>query len=160
MKKKLLFGKIMFVIGILILAMGISYVITYYFDRSLFTDINLTVTFEDTKTFKLENTNKLTKDEVLLTYPYIFTVENNSFSSVSYNILINDITDSIDKSKLDYLLYLNDSLVKSGNLSDIENKMYQNKIKINGTDTYKLYVYFNEEIDDASYEYKIEITSN
>lgn len=90
MKKRLLIGRIIGFIGICIFAMGLSYTVTYYMDKVLYEDISLLVTFEDTETFKLENTSKLEKTEALNTYPYIFSIENNGLGSVTYQIKIQE----------------------------------------------------------------------
>ena len=76
MKKRLLIGKIIGFIGIIIFAMGISYIITFYSERKKYQDINLLVTFEDTKTFKIEKLQD--KELTLKTYPYKFTVKNKN----------------------------------------------------------------------------------
>ena len=54
MKKRLLIGKLIGFIGIIIFAMGVSYIFTYFKDKAKYQDINLLVVFEDTKTFKID----------------------------------------------------------------------------------------------------------
>lgn len=160
MKKRLLIGRIIGFIGICIFAMGLSYTVTYYMDKVLYEDISLLVTFEDTETFKLENTSKLEKTEALNTYPYIFSIENNGLGSVTYQIKIQEDVSNVEKNLLSYILYLNDEEVKEGLLSDLEDDvLYTSKIKAKQTATYKLYIYLNEEKDDVSFEYSLEIES-
>lgn len=162
MKKRLLIGKIIGTIGIMIFAMGISYIITYHFEKSLYEDINLLVTFEDNEYFSLENTKKLLKEEAMKTYPYIFTIENKGKSSSSYEIKIKDEElKNIERSNLDYVVLLNDKEVLSGSLSDVENNtLYKTSIEKKKTDTYKVYIYLNSEVEEASYKYSLDIVSN
>ena len=162
MKKRLLIGKIIGLIGILSFTIGISYVLTYHLDKSKFQDINLLVTFEDTEEFSLENTNFLTYDDVIKTYPYIFEVKNNEKNSVKYEIKIKDKEISkIERNDLSYILFLNDKEIKKGNLSELNNSiLYSNEIKGKKIDIYKLYIYLNKEISDVSYKYSLEIISN
>lgn len=162
MKRRLLIGKIIGLIGIICFTMGISYVLTYELDKSKFEDIKLLVTFEDTKKFSLENTSFLTHDEALKTYPYIFSVKNNGKSLVNYEIRIKDKEISnLERNNLNYILFLNDKEIKKGELDEIkDNILYDNRIKTKKTDIYKLYIYVNKEIKDAKYKYSLEIISN
>ena len=102
MKKRLLIGKIIGFIGIIIFAMGISYVITFYSERKKYQDINLLVTFEDTKTFKIEKLQD--KELTLKTYPYKFTVKNKNKANISYKIKIKDVNLDIKRNDLNYVL--------------------------------------------------------
>lgn len=161
MKKRLLIGKIIGTIGLLIFTMGISYIITYYLDRSLYENISLLVTFEDDTTFSLLELKELEKEEALKTYPYVFNVLNKGKSEVTYKIEIKDEEISgLDRNSLDYILFLNDKEVKTGTLSEIaDNILYEAKIKKNQTDIYKLYIYLNEEKEEVSYKYSLKIIS-
>lgn len=158
MKKKLLIGKIIGFVGLLIFTTGVSYMITYYLDRSLYSNIDLLVTMEDTETFTISNTNKLDDELVLETYPYIFEVKNKN-EKTNFNILLLDNNlENVERSNLNYILYKNDELVKKGVLSEIKNNiLYNASISKKATDTYKLFVYVNEELEDVSYEYSIKI---
>ena len=162
MKKRLLIGKIIGTIGIMLFAMGISYVITYQLEKSLYENIDLLVTFEDNEYFSLENTNKLLKDEAIKTYPYIFTIENKGKSRALYEIKIKDEEfKNLERSNLDYVVLLNDKEVLSGSLSSVENNtLYKTSIEKKKTDTYKVYIYLNKEIEEASYKYSLDIISN
>ena len=162
MKKRLLIGKIIGLIGILSFTIGISYILTYQLEKTKFEDVKLLVTFEDTKEFSLENTNILEKEEALETYPYIFSVKNNGKSLVDYQIKIkNKEISNLEKSDLSYILFLNDDEVKTGKLDELkDNILYNSKIKNKKTDIYKLYIYLNKEIKDVSYKYSLEIISN
>lgn len=154
--KRILIGKIIGSLGIIIFAMGISYLITYQLEKTNYQDIKIIVTFEDTKTFKLENTNKLTKEEALKTYPYIFKVLNEG-KKTKYDITIN--INNQAKENLNYLLYEDLKLVKEGNLNDLKNNLlYTTTINKNQTKTYKCYVYGNQELTE-NYQYQIKINS-
>lgn len=160
MKKRLLIVKIIGFIGILLFVIGISYVFTFYLEKEKFNNINLEITFEDTKEFSLENTKLLTYEETLQTYPYIFEVLNKGKSLVNYQIKIKDEETNITRNDLEYILFLNDKEVKKGNLSELDSDiLYENKIKNKKKDTYKLYVYLNKEIDEVIYKYSLEMIS-
>ena len=155
---KLLIGKIICFLGICLISMGVSYTITYYMEKSLYYDIELLVTYEDTKSFKLENTNVLTKEEALKTYPYIFSLENKGKGEVTYQLKINDIKNSTTRDKLDYILYKNDEELKSGNLALLENDiLITDSLEKDETIAYKVYIYLNEEIENLEYEYEIKV---
>ena len=157
MNKKLLIGKMFFVLGLIVLSIGVSYITTYYLD-DMYEDINLLVTLEDTKEVFI-NLEKLTKEEVLKTYPYIFKIENKGKREVNYQIKIKDIElENIKKEELNYILLLNDEEVKSGSLSDLDNGIVDNfKIDKDKTSEYKLYIYINQEKDEGTYKYSLEI---
>ena len=155
--KRILVGKIIGTIGLILFAIGISYIITYQFDKNLYEDINILVTFEDNKEFTLENTSKLDKESAILTYPYIFEVKNEGKSQISYNIKINEIElNNLEKEDLDYVLIKNDEEVKSGSLIDLEDDLlYNTNISKKRTDVFKLYIYLNKEILDISCKYSL-----
>lgn len=157
--KRLLIGKILGIIGILIFTMGISYIFTFYLEKNNFQDVNLLVTFEDTEVFSLENLKKLEKEAALETYPYIFQIENKGKSSVDYEIKIIDkeIT-NLERKQLNYVLYLNNEEIKSGNLGELkDNLLYNTKINKKKTDIYKLYIYLNEDLEDITYKYQLQV---
>lgn len=156
MKNKV--GKFILVLGICLLMVGLGYIVTKYLDKNLYLNTNLLVTFEDTKEFNLEDTNALTKDEALKTYPNKFTVENKSLKSVKYNINIKEIDSNVNKDNLEYILYLNDKEVKSGKISDLDT-LYSSSIGMKKKDYYKLYIYLTDKESDPKYSYKLEITS-
>ena len=152
--KKLLVGKVIGFLGICIFAVGISYIVTYYLDKNLYEDINFLVTFEDTKEFTIENAHS--REDVLKTYPYIFTVLNQGKKKTDYEIVLSD--NNSDRENLQYILFLNDQEVKSGSLNELKkNVLYTAKLGSNKTDTYQLYVYSKEEKD---YTYSLLINVN
>lgn len=157
--KRLLIGKIIGFIGLILFVMGLSYIVTSYLEKDKYEDINLLITFEDTKYFELENTSFLEKDEVIKTYPYIFEIENKGKSSVNYQIEITDLEISnLTREDLNYILMLDSEEVKTGTLSEIDNNiLYSFKIKSKNNEKYKLYIYLNKEKEDVSYKYSLEV---
>lgn len=155
--KKILIGKIIGTIGLILFTIGISYIITYQLERNKFEDINIQVTFEDSEKFTLENLNKLDKESAMLTYPYIFEVKNDGKGMTSYKIKIKSLElDGIKKENLNYILIKNDLEVKSGSLIDLENDLlYNTNISKKETDIYKLYIYLNEEFEGVSCKYSL-----
>ena len=151
-------GKIIGIILLCIFVMGISYVVSMYVDKNKYGDINLNVTFEDTEEFKLENTNKQTKEEALKNYPYIFTLENKSLANLDFDLVIDDkLSEGLDRSSLDYIILVNDKEIASGSLNDIkDNILLKNKIERKKKDTYKVYIYFNEEVS-GEYSYSLKV---
>lgn len=153
------FGKIIGFIGICLFAVGASYFLTQYLDKNLYLNTELEVTLEDSKEFSLESKEKLTKEEAIKIYPNTIKVENKSLKKVDYTLSIdNKKTDNLDA--LSYVLYLNDEEVKSGDLKDLkDNLLYETKIGMKKTDTYKLYIYLNKDIEDIDYTYSIVVDS-
>ena len=150
MKKRLLIGKLIGFIGIIIFAMWVSYIFTYFKDKIKYQDINLLVVFEDTKTFKIDKLQE--KDETLKEYPYKFTIKNNNKVKTKYEIIIKD-NQKLDKTKLNYILYKNDKVLKEDNL---KNNIIMDEIEKNSENNYSLYIYSSLE---GTYEYSIEIIS-
>ncbi len=122
--------------------------------------VNITVTFDDNESFILENTNKLTKEDALKEWPYIINIENTGDAKGLYQIIIKDIDSNIERENLEYSLYLNDNEVSSSKLSDIkENILYTHEINGNTKQEYKLYIWVNDEFEEAKYEYKLEFNT-
>lgn len=161
MKKRVLISKLIGLLGLLIFVIGISYLITYTFEKHKYQDINLLVTFEDNKTFTIENTEKLTKETVLKTYPYKFKIENKG-KKTTYQIIIEDQEkENIKRTNLNYLLYKNDQEFKNGKLSDLKNNILTlDTINAKKTNNYSLYIYTDEEIGDFTYQYSLKINVN
>ncbi len=157
--KKNRIGKIIGFIGLCIFLVGVSYMVTSYLDKNLYLNTNLEVTFEDTKDFSLENTKKLTKEEALKEYPNIIKVENKSLKKVNYQVELVLKEEGISKEKVHYVLYLNDKEIKEGTLDKLEkNILYNTNIGIKKIDTYKLYLYLEEDSSD-NFNYSILINS-
>ncbi len=158
--KRLLIGKIMGIVGICLLAVGVSYFLAYALEKSLYNDINLLVTFEDTKEFSVESLDKKSEEEALKTYPYIFVIENKENSNVKFTMKIKDTLENLERSNLNYIIYLGEKEVKRGLLSEVkDNLLYEGNIKSKSKDTYKIYVYANETLKDATYKYSILINA-
>ena len=154
------------IIGVILLCaiIGVvSYFGTLYLDKlKKGGDVNVTVTFDDTETFTIENIDKMDKEKALKEWPYIMNVENTGSGKGIYQIIITDMEKStINREKLDYSLYLNDKEVTSGKLIDIkDNILYTGEIEGNTKQEYKLYVWVISEVDkEAVYEYKLEFNT-
>ena len=155
MKKRVLIGKIIGFLGICIFAMGMSYVVTHYYEKEKYANINLIATFEDNKEFTLENVEKLNHDDALKTYPYIFTLENKGKYNVKFDLKLED---DGDRNNLDYIIIKNDKEIKSGSLDSLKNDILLNSsISKKQTDTYKIYIYYTEKLEDASYTYSLKV---
>ena len=153
------FGKIIGFIGICLFAVGASYFLTQYLDKNLYLNTELEVTLEDTEEFSLESKETLTKEEAIKIYPNTIKVENKSLKKVDYTLSIdNKKTDNLDA--LSYVLYLNDKEVKAGDLKDLkDNLLYETKVGMKKTDTYKLYIYLSKDVEDIDYTYSIVVNS-
>ena len=153
------FAKIIGFIGICLFAIGASYFLTQYLDKNLYLNTELEVTLEDTEEFSLESKETLTKEEAIKIYPNTIKVENKSLKKVDYTLSIdNKKTDNLDA--LSYVLYLNDKEVKAGDLKDLkDNLLYETKVGMKKTDTYKLYIYLSKDVEDIDYTYSIVVNS-
>ena len=158
MKKKIVWILVTIIVSGLV---GIgSYFLTEKIDK-LRKDGNVlvTVTFDDTKEFELENVKKLEEKEALLEWPYIFEVKNDGDMKGIYQIIITDLeTSTIKRDRLNYVLLLDDVKLASGRLLDIkENILYTNEIEGGKTQKYKLYIWNttdNEKDDKYAYQLK------
>lgn len=163
MKRRLFLGKVIGIIGFLIFVCGVSYIISYTADAELFNSVNLVMTYEDTKTFKIEKTDVLSKEDALKEYPYIFEIENKG-GKTNYELVITDIGNDklIDREDLNYILYLNGEVVGEGSLDKLnDNLLYNNKIDKKKKDIYKLFIYVvNKVSSDEVYEYEVKINVN
>lgn len=121
-------------------------------------DVKVIVTFDDTETYVIPSTKKMTKEEALLEWPYIMEVKNEGNAKGLYQIKISDTEKSlISRKDLDYVLLLDDKEVTSGNLDTLKNDiLYTYEIEGNQTQKYKLYIWSNALVDEeALYEYKL-----
>lgn len=125
-------------------------------------DVNVTVTFDDTETFKLETIEKMDKEKALKEWPYMMEVENTGSGKGLYQIIITDVeTSTIKRDKLDYVLCLDDKEVSSGKLKDVnDNVLYTGEILGKTKQKYKLYIWVTEEVaKEDNYEYKLEFNT-
>ena len=158
--KKNRVGKIIGFIGICVFIAGLSYILTKYLDKNMYLNTELLVTLEDTKEFELEEKSKLTKDEAIKTYPNTIKIENKSLKKVKYIISLKEIKSTLEDDDLSYILYLNDKEIKDGKVKDLKDNLFnETTIGIKKTDTYKLYMYLNNEKKDFEYKYSIVVDS-
>ena len=120
-------------------------------------NVNIKVTFDDTETYVIPSIKKMTKEEALKEWPYKLKVNNTGTAKGLYQILIEDVSDSIKRNDLDYALYLDEKEVQSGNLSKIkDNILYTYEINGNTEQKYDLYIWSTtEHKDEEKYEYKL-----
>lgn len=157
MKRKI--GKIIAIIIIFALAFVGSYAITYYVDEKNDSkkEAIVEVVYEDANYYAIPNSNVLTEEEALLEWPYKFMVKNTGNTGGVYQILLKDFEENdLSRDNLSYLLYLNDKMVKKGDLSDIVNDvLYESSIDPSKDQKYQLYIYKNKEIEGTIYQYSI-----
>ena len=154
------------IIGVILLCaiIGVAaYFGTLYMDKlKKGGEVNVTVTFDDTETFKIESTLKMDKEKALKEWPYIMEVENSGSGKGLYQIIITDEkTSTIKRDKLSYSLYLDDKEVTEGKLEDIkDNILYTGEIEGKTKQKYKLYIWVTSDVEkDSVYEYKLEFNT-
>lgn len=97
--------------------------------------------------------------------PYEFSVNNNSESDYTYNVLLEDsiISDDItysskellSRSQLRYQLILNGEVIKIGDLSDIKNNVLDTRvINASKTNNYQLRIYLAESSQNTNWQNK------
>ena len=153
--------KIMIIIMSIVLCM-ISGVLAYYITLKIDMarkggSVDLKVTFDDTESYVIPSIKKMNKEEALKEWPYKITVNNSGTAKGLYQILIEDVSDSIKREDLDYVLYLDEKEIKEGHLKDInDNLLYTYEINANTTQKYDLYIWSSvDQKDESTYEYKL-----
>lgn len=154
------------IIVVTILLCVISGIVTYYGTLAIDKarkggEVAITVTFDDSETYRIPSISKMTKEEVGKEWPYIFKVENSGNAKGLYQLIIKDVSESnIKREDLDYALYLDEKMVKEGHLNDIKNDiLYEYFIDKETIQEYKLYIWANkEQKEDSVYEYKLDFT--
>ncbi len=116
-----------------------------------------------------ENLFPMSEDEASSIKNYKFSVKNvNDFKS-RYEVLFkekkNQKNSKLSNNQLNYQLFLNGKIIKKGSVSDIKNKLLDDRyIMPNNTNQYELKVYIPEsakttEWQNKSYSYKVEINA-
>lgn len=141
-----------------------AYFGTYYLDMlRKGGNVDIKVTFDDTKTYVIPVNTKLSREDALKEWPYIFKIENNGNAKGLYQIIIEDIENStIYRKDLDYVLILDDTEIVSGNLDKLDNNiLYTSSIDGNKIQNYKLYIWSNSEETKSEdiYEYQIKLNA-
>lgn len=170
-KKKKNVRKMIVITLITIVLCAIFGIATYYITLGIDKarkggEVNVTVTFDDTESYVIPTTKKLTEEEALEEWPYIFKVENTGNAKGLYQIHIKDLEDSnISRDVLEYKLYKDDVKVSFGKLADLkEDLLYTYEIEGDTKQEYKLYIWVVEEeekekdSEEPKYEYKLEFT--
>ena len=160
-KKKSHIKRDIIVIIICVVFLVIGYFGTLFIDQNRNKgNVNLTVTFDDTKTYIIPVTSKLSKEEALKEWPYIINLENSGDAKGLYQIIINDIdTSTIKRDVLEYALFFNDKEIINGKLKDLkDNILYTGSINGKEKQEYKLYIWACDDIEDTEgkYEYSLE----
>ena len=155
-------GKLIIIGVILGLLSGVfGYFGTLYLDKlRKGGEVNVSVTFEDNEEFTIENNKKLTKEEGLKEWPYIFHVENKGDAKGLYQIKIIDSHDNtIERDDLAYAFMMDETEIKSGNLKDLSNDiLYNGEINGNTKQDFKLYIWSNKDYEKEDiYKYKLDI---
>lgn len=161
MKNKIV--KIILMIALCLIVMGGAYFGTFLMDKAKRGgEVNVTVTFDDTKSYIIPNVKKMGKEDALKEWPYIITVENSGDAKGLYQIIITDMEDStIKRDSLSYVLLLDDKEISEGKLKDIKNNvLYTYEIEGNVTQKYKLYIWVHDDVkEEDKYEYKLEFNT-
>ena len=157
MKKKVKLIIITIILCIVTFIMG--YYVTLTIDNAKIGDnVNIKVTYEDTDKASILSIKKMTKDEALKEWPYIFHIENTGSDKGLFQIIIKgEDSNNINDSDLEYILEESEKEVSSGNLSSIKNNiLYEGKIDGIEKKEYKLYIYSNKDLeDDSVFEYTL-----
>lgn len=120
-------------------------------------DVSITVTFEDTEEYQIPSAKKMKKEDALKEWPYIFRINNSESGKALYQIIISETDKStIKRDSLKYSLYLDDKEISEGKLKDLQKDiLYTGSIEGEKEQTYKLYIWTEEELDEGVYEYKL-----
>ena len=156
MKRKIL----IIILSILLCVVSgvLGYFVTLKFDMARKGgNVDLKVTFDDTETYVIPSIKKMSKEEALKEWPYKITVNNSGTAKGLYQILIEDVSESIKRDSLDYALYLDEKVVSEGHLSDIkDNLLYTYEINANTTQKYDVYIWSTiDQEEKSTYEYKL-----
>lgn len=156
MKKKVI------IISVSIILCVISFVLTYFVTLKIDMlkkggNVDVKVTFDDTESYVIPSIKKMDKETALKEWPYKITVNNSGTAKGLYQIIIEDISNSIKRDDLDYVLFLDEKEIKEGHLKDISNNiLYTYGIDANTTQKYDLYIWSSVEQDEKNtYEYKL-----
>ena len=120
-------------------------------------NVDIKVVFDDTETYIIPSVKKLTKEEALKEWPYKLKINNSGSAKGLYQILIEDISNSIPRDDLEYALFQDEKEVQSGSLSKIkDNILYTYEIDGGKEQKYDLYIWCtNDHKDEDKYEYKL-----
>ncbi len=149
MKKKI---KIIIITIILCAIAGaLGYFVTYKIDLAKKGgSVDVKVTFDDTETYVIPSVKKMSKEEALKEWPYKIQVENSGTAKGLYQILITDISKSIKRDNLDYVLYLDEKEIQEGNLGKIKDDiLYTYEIDAKKTQKYDLYIWCSKDCEEV-----------
>ena len=149
---------ILLTIVLCLLSGAIAYYVTLQIDKyRKGGNVDVKVTFDDTETYVIPSIQKMSKEEALKEWPYKVTVVNSGNAKGLYQIIIEDVSNSIQRDDLDYALFIDEKEVSSGNLKKIkDNILYTYEISANETQKYDLYIWcVKDQKEESKYEYKL-----
>ncbi len=172
--------KVILTISIILLVLFIALATKFWFSYFLDLNSNGALTVKDNNYGTLELRTIKLQDHAEMHFGdindaiegYEFTVDNNKTGTVKYRLYIEDVPCSmieescspimtIKRSELNYALYLNGDLLKSGNLADVENDLIDTQvINIDVYNKYELRFWLDESADDIDgkyYHYRVKV---
>lgn len=163
MKKKRIIKGIL-IIALSLIIIGVSYIGSLYIDKWYQgrEKVAINVTFDDAKTYTIPTNKKLTQEEALKTWPYMFTIENTENGTGLYQLIIKDVSDStITRDKLNYLLLMDEDKIGGGSLAKITNDvLYEGKITKHQSQRFKLYIWAMDDVQKSdTYTYQITLNA-
>lgn len=148
---------------LVIFSFALSFILTYYYDKGIDSKKNasLELIYEDYEYCALENNSVLSKEDALKEWPFIFKMKNKGNTDSLYQLSI--LYDKENDMKIDsfnYILFINDEEVKNDKLINLdENILYEDKIKSNKENVYKLYIYKNKEDQGTVFKYSVKVNA-
>lgn len=155
---------IIILVIVLVLSALIGYFGTYFYDKYIDSTLNgtLSVKYEDTDYFLLEELDVFDKKDIDKIYPYKFEVKQSGRTTVLYQLIFNDKykENDIDSKNLSYSLKENNKVISFGKISDIKNNiLYESKLEKKKTNKYELTIYKSKEDSGTIYKYDIKLNA-
>ena len=152
--------KIKIILGIIILVIFnwfLSIFFYKFFSKNSVIVSNLEIAYSDTGDGLITNGNVKTFSAAT---PYVFQVKNNGQVDGKYKVVINDdVKSNIDRKNLRYQLTLNNNVIKTGEMSEIENNILDTRmIEANQTNYYTLKVIIKDNVNtNGDYKYSLKV---
>jgi len=117
---------------------------------------NLEIEFSDSG--KVIKNDSVSESEMSIK-PYKFLIKNKGNLDTKYKVILDDNGYINIRKKFQYKLFLNDVLIKSGRLNELENDILDSRsIKGEFTNRYELRVWLFEDVnDDQVYTYSLRV---
>ena len=166
MKKGLFFviGGICLIVSIFLIS---YYSFQFFSDKQQKIDVStIEISLSDEGKVNLIEQSPINDSESNLVEPYIFKVKNNGDKDITYQLLIEDYVSDANKKllsrkNLNYSLMLGNDVIKSDNLSNVENNILDTrKLPSGAQNEYELRVWVTGDINstewmDKSYNYNV-----